>query len=135
MIDPPTPIQAVAGQRRRSSVIQFDPSTRSNSLEGASRSSPETNSSSYTPADKSARCKRNQDVYDRQSGGGPEELTPTKRPGLRIKQTPSKSTTQPMEEAMKPLTDDERRNWKGWVELESDPVSNSRTLLFQISIK
>lgn len=26
-------------------------------------------------------------------------------------------------EAMKPLTDDERRAWKGWVELESDPVS------------
>ena len=29
----------------------------------------------------------------------------------------------PIEEAMKPLTDEERRNWKGWVELESDPVS------------
>lgn len=29
----------------------------------------------------------------------------------------------PVEEAMKPLTDEERRNWKGWVELESDPVS------------
>jgi len=27
-----------------------------------------------------------------------------------------------MEGAMKPLTDEERRNWKGWVELESDPV-------------
>jgi ubiquitin carboxyl-terminal hydrolase L5 len=29
----------------------------------------------------------------------------------------------PIDEAMKPLTDEERRNWKGWVELESDPVS------------
>jgi ubiquitin carboxyl-terminal hydrolase L5 len=28
----------------------------------------------------------------------------------------------PVEEIMKPLTDEERRNWKGWVELESDPV-------------
>jgi hypothetical protein len=28
----------------------------------------------------------------------------------------------PVEEVMKPLTDEERRNWKGWVELESDPV-------------
>ena len=24
--------------------------------------------------------------------------------------------------AMKPLTDEERQNWKGWVELESNPV-------------
>jgi hypothetical protein len=28
-----------------------------------------------------------------------------------------------MEAAMKPLTDEERRSWAGWVELESDPVS------------
>ncbi|EKD15117.1 uncharacterized protein L3040_003681 [Drepanopeziza brunnea f. sp. 'multigermtubi'] len=27
-----------------------------------------------------------------------------------------------VEEALKPLTDDERRAWKGWVELESDPA-------------
>ena len=27
-----------------------------------------------------------------------------------------------MEEAMKPLTDEERQNWKGWIELESEPV-------------
>lgn len=24
---------------------------------------------------------------------------------------------------MKPMRDDERKKWKGWVELESDPVS------------
>jgi hypothetical protein len=29
----------------------------------------------------------------------------------------------PMDEVMKPLTNEERRAWKGWVELESDPVS------------
>jgi len=28
----------------------------------------------------------------------------------------------PIAEAMKPLTDEERQNWKGWVELESDPA-------------
>lgn len=32
------------------------------------------------------------------------------------------SGADPVAEAMKPLTDEERRNWKGWVELESDPV-------------
>ena len=37
---------------------------------------------------------------DRQNGSGPDAVA----------------------EAMKPLTDEERRNWKGWVELESDPV-------------
>jgi hypothetical protein len=33
----------------------------------------------------------------------------------------------PVEEAMRSLTDEERRNWKGWVELESDPVCIPQT--------
>jgi ubiquitin carboxyl-terminal hydrolase L5 len=35
----------------------------------------------------------------------------------------------PVEEVMKPLTDEERRNWKGWVELESDPVCIPQTYI------
>ncbi len=35
----------------------------------------------------------------------------------------SDSTHDPLEDTLKPLTDEKRRSWKGWVELESDPVS------------
>ena len=44
---------------------------------------------------------------------------------LRIRTSEGSKATpcDPMCEAMKPLTDEERRAWKGWVELESDPVS------------
>ncbi|KAI6709261.1 hypothetical protein JHW43_008208 [Diplocarpon mali] len=34
----------------------------------------------------------------------------------------SVGSADPAEEAMRPLTDEERRAWKGWVELESDPA-------------
>ncbi len=59
--------------------------------------------------------------------GDPESLDdnpPTSQRKLRKRKEPV-VTTDPVEEAMKPLTDDERRNWKGWVELESDPVSRA----------
>jgi ubiquitin carboxyl-terminal hydrolase L5 len=36
----------------------------------------------------------------------------------------------PVEEAIRPLTEGERQNWKGWVELESDPVSTLSLLPF-----
>lgn len=36
----------------------------------------------------------------------------------------------PLDEAMKPLTEEEKRNWKGWVELESEPVSRDEYMLF-----
>lgn len=42
---------------------------------------------------------------------------------LRKRKDPPTSMFDPATEAMKPLTDEERHNWKGWVELESDPVS------------
>jgi hypothetical protein len=52
-----------------------------------------------------------------------EEPSLPKR-NLRKRRAESTVTLDPIE-AMKPLTDEERRNWKGWVELESDPVSLS----------
>lgn len=42
---------------------------------------------------------------------------------LRKRKSPPVISDDPVAEAMKPLTDEERQNWKGWVELESDPVS------------
>ncbi|KAA8566369.1 hypothetical protein EYC84_008945 [Monilinia fructicola] len=36
--------------------------------------------------------------------------------------THEKSESEILEEVMKPLTDDERKAWKGWCELESDPA-------------
>lgn len=47
-----------------------------------------------------------------------------KRSGLRLRSASSKVPHADfIAEAMKPLTDEERQNWEGWVELESDPVS------------
>jgi ubiquitin carboxyl-terminal hydrolase L5 len=51
------------------------------------------------------------------------------RPQRNLRDRKSTAVLDPVEEAMKPLTDKERRNWKGWVELESDPVSASSPLL------
>lgn len=34
----------------------------------------------------------------------------------------------PIEEAMRPLTVEEREGWKGWIELESEPVSVTRQI-------
>jgi len=54
---------------------------------------------------------------------GDEDLTPSKRTGLRRKrEEPMEPEPDPMGAAMKPLTDEERRAWPGWVELESEPV-------------
>jgi ubiquitin carboxyl-terminal hydrolase L5 len=62
-----------------------------------------------------------------------QDPTPSKRTGLRRKrEEPKKDSSNIMEAAMKPLTDEERRDWPGWVELESEPVSCShlRSFLF-----
>ena len=92
--------QSTAGEeeRRRSSRIRAVSSTPSEPVEKIipqkRGTSVDTNS---PPLPKRTLRQRNS---DRQNGTGAD----------------------PIEEAMKPLTDEERRNWKGWVELESDPV-------------
>ncbi|CZS95055.1 related to 26S proteasome-associated ubiquitin carboxyl-terminal hydrolase [Rhynchosporium agropyri] len=41
---------------------------------------------------------------------------------LRKRKEPPIFASDPVTEALRPLTDEERQNWKGWVELESDPA-------------
>jgi ubiquitin carboxyl-terminal hydrolase L5 len=111
-------------ERRRSSRIQLASSTRSDSLDLSTRSTPTLSSSRSTPADKSTRSTQKEDIEDIDP-----EPTPSKRPGLRIRNTLVNSGVDPIEEAMKPLTDEERRNWKGWVDFDSDPVSQFELLI------
>ncbi|KAG9249168.1 ubiquitin carboxyl-terminal hydrolase [Calycina marina] len=49
------------------------------------------------------------------------ESTPSKRLNLRKRKEATMDTEDVMEKAMRPLTDEERREWQGWVELESNP--------------
>lgn len=79
--------------------------------------SPESSSGVYTdPRENGIGA---QDIQDgrNEKGIAPSRL---KRPGKNVQ----KSESEIIEEAMKPLTDDERKAWKGWCELESDPVSS-----------
>lgn len=104
-----------SGERRRSSRIQLGTNTGSNSSDLSARSTPTISSSRSTPAEKSARkTTKDLQIVD-------PEPTPSKRPGLRTRNTPINSGIDPIQEAMKPLTDEERRNWKGWVDFDSDP--------------
>jgi ubiquitin carboxyl-terminal hydrolase L5 len=55
-----------------------------------------------------------------------QEQPTSKRPRpRRAKEAFTIPLANPIDEAMKPLTDEERRSWEGWAELESDPVSFS----------
>ncbi|TVY36027.1 Ubiquitin carboxyl-terminal hydrolase isozyme L5 [Lachnellula subtilissima] len=85
-------------ERRRSSRIGTVSSAPS---EPTGKNIPQKRSSSAdtTSFPQSTRTLRPHNS-DRQDGSGPDAAA----------------------EAMKPLTDEERRNWKGWVELESDPA-------------
>jgi ubiquitin carboxyl-terminal hydrolase L5 len=54
----------------------------------------------------------------------PKEESPLPSRSLRRRKSAISNgiVSDPVEEAMKPLTEEERLSWKGWVELESDPV-------------
>ncbi|KAI9643457.1 hypothetical protein NHQ30_008076 [Ciborinia camelliae] len=58
-----------------------------------------------------------QEVQDEQSSMD-LAASHARRSGKKVQ----KSESEIIEEAMKPLTDDERKAWKGWCELESDPA-------------
>ena len=121
------PAMASEGQQRRS--LRLVPSTlRCDSLDTSTTSTPAARSSRSTPAIQSSRstpgegcsCKTPQE-----SAEIDEEPTSSKRIGLRRKrEEPREPDGDPMGAAMKPLTDEERRSWPGWVELESEPVSS-----------
>jgi len=51
-----------------------------------------------------------------------EPNSPKRSLKIRKSDVPNGAGSDPIEESMKPLEDEERQNWKGWVELESDPV-------------
>ena len=55
---------------------------------------------------------------------GDEDSTPSTRRRLRHRsEVRNLVESDSVAAAMEPLTDEERQNWLGWVELESDPVS------------
>jgi len=51
-----------------------------------------------------------------------ESLAPSRSLRRRKSGVSNGTASDPVQEAMKPLTEAERKAWKGWVELESDPV-------------
>ena len=123
-----------SADKRRSTRLQATPAVRCNSLISAistpadrsSGSTPAMQSSQTTPALTSARNTPQRSIdFDQ------EDATPSKRTGLRRKreEDPKEPLNDSMDEVMKPLTSEERRKWPGWVELESDPVSNMNCLV------
>lgn len=113
MMDDPVvhPSNTSSGERRRSSRFRSTSQALSETPERSTRSTPIT-SVQDTPQD------------DKQSV---EDESPVPQRSLRQRRSavPNGPVLDPVEEGMKPLTDEERQNWAGWVELESDPVSTS----------
>jgi len=71
-------------------------------------------SSSKTPRTPSSRMSPQPPVDD----------TPVTQRGLRKrKNVETKNPSDSIEDALRPLTAEERLEWKGWIEIESDPVS------------
>lgn len=92
--------------RRRSTRIKTSPSTRSNSFDQSRQDTPTLKSCPPTETKPDPVL----------------ESKPNRRGGLRKRRESSPVGDDPMIAAMKPLTDQERQDWKGWVELESNPV-------------
>jgi ubiquitin carboxyl-terminal hydrolase L5 len=111
-------VSACSGERRRSSRIQASSSIGSNGPEPSIQTTPPTESSETAPVTKSARSSPRAGSHAMDHGP-----TTAQRTGLRRRNEASDFIApDPISEAMRPLTDEERRNWAGWVELESDPV-------------
>lgn len=127
-------------ETRQTSTIRSDTPVDSNSLENAPSNTPLAKAT--TPGvgeDKSLKNSQDNTASSKATTPTPEvnslnlttnretdsmEIDPamTSR-SLRKRKDPPAVSADPVAEAMKPLTDEERQNWKGWVELESDPVS------------
>jgi hypothetical protein len=117
MMDDPVihPSNSSAGERRRSSRLRSTSQGLSETPGPSTRSTP-IKSVQDTPQD------------DKQSL---EDESPVPQRSLRQRRSAIPHGTVSIEEVMKPLTDEERRDWKGWVELESDPVSPLSPSLLQ----
>ena len=98
-----------SGERRRSSRVRSTSLRLSETPERSTRSTP-------VPSVKDTPQAETQ---------SPKEESPVPSRSLRRRKSAVSNgiISDPVEEAMKALTEEERQNWKGWVELESDPVS------------
>ena len=124
-MDLPSPdLSTRSGGQRRSTRIQAMPSTSSGSLDTSTNDTPADRSTRSTPALLSSKSTpgTSRDTPVEMKDNEEQEPTPSKRYLRRRREEPRETAPDPMEEAMKPLTDEERRSWPGWVELISDPV-------------
>ncbi|KAG0647183.1 Ubiquitin carboxyl-terminal hydrolase isozyme L5 [Hyphodiscus hymeniophilus] len=115
------------GGQRRSSRLQTISTLRRHSTDTSTVSTPTARSSRNTPAIHSSRSTPGEHSPRNTPQNGTskdhENPTPSKRTNLRRKHDePKWPETNIMEDAMKPVTDEERRTWPGWVELESEPT-------------
>jgi ubiquitin carboxyl-terminal hydrolase L5 len=113
-----------SGGQRRSTRLQTTPAARHDSIDTSTNGTPAERSARSTPALLSSRSTPGSSRNTPLEVDDEQEPTPSKRTGLRRKrEEPKEPPLDVMEAAMKPLTDEERRDWPGWVELESEPVS------------
>lgn len=104
----------------RSSSIS---SRRSSRIRAASSAPSESFEKSSSPNDAASRPP--QDGHFSDADLGPKRTQPTRTTKLSNGKSENGPRSDPFEEAMVPLTEEERCNWPGWVELESDPVSTN----------
>ena len=109
----PLPSEPTPGDRRRSSRARSTSQGLGETPNNSARSTPTTALQTASPA-----------LDD-------ESRAPSRRLRRRKSGISNGLASDPVQEAMKPLTEVERKAWKGWVELESDPVGLLGLLLFQ----
>jgi ubiquitin carboxyl-terminal hydrolase L5 len=108
MMDDPTPLPSDmnSAEQRRSSRIISTSQALNETPEKSKSSSPYVQG---TPHAEKSSAKANSPVSPRKF--------------RRKSAVANGNFSDPVEEAIRPLTEGERQSWKGWIELESDPVS------------
>lgn len=101
------------------SQIQEPSSVHENGLESLPQATPSLRPSETLPATDAASSSTLATPDPREGNKSP---TKTKGRLRRRSEIHSIVESDIVEKALEPLTDEERRNWPGWVELESDPV-------------
>jgi ubiquitin carboxyl-terminal hydrolase L5 len=109
MMDEPTPLPSDmnSAEQRRSSRIISTSQALNETPEKSKSSSPYVQG---TPHAEKSSAKANSPVSPRKFRRGKSAVA-------------NGNFSDPVEEAIRPLTEGERQSWKGWIELESDPVS------------
>ncbi len=114
-------IEANIGARRSSSRLQSLSKTTYTTSDRSLSRTPQIPSAKTTPTPQAPRS--------------PKDDSPVPLRSLRKrKSSVNNISTDPIADALKPLTAEERFNWKGWVELESDPVSNPLILIWLVKL-